>query len=182
MTSEKSLISGCKNGDRKFQRELYDHFAPKMMMVCLRYSKSDQEAEDILQESFIKVFDHIKGFKGESRLIYWIKRIVVNTALNHGRKKLYMFPMLDVAELEKPDDSNVSISSLHVQELLGMIQELPSGCQIIFNLYAIEGYNHNEISKMLEISVGTSKSQYSRARQLLREMIEKEEITYGNAK
>ena len=100
MTSENSLISGCKNGDRKSQRQLYDQYASKMMMVCLRYSKSDQEAEDILQESFIKVFDKIKGFKEESRLIYWIKRIVINTALNHGRKKLYMFPKVDIKEVE----------------------------------------------------------------------------------
>ena len=100
MTSENSLISGCKNGDRKSQRQLYDQYASKMKIVCLRYSKSDQEAEDILQESFIKVFDKIKGFKEESRLIYWIKRIVINTALNHGRKKLYMFPMVDINEVE----------------------------------------------------------------------------------
>ncbi len=182
MTSEKALISGCKEGDRKYQRELYDLYAPKMLVVCMRYSKSDQEAEDILQEAFIKVFDHIKNFKEESRLIYWIKRIVVNTALNHGRRKLYMFPMVDVNELDKPQEGNFSIASLQLQELLKMIQELPSGCQIIFNLYAIEGYNHNEIAEKLEISVGTSKSQYSRARQLLREMIEKEEMTYGNAR
>ncbi|MEM6360536.1 MAG: RNA polymerase sigma factor [Bacteroidota bacterium] len=182
MTSENSLISGCKNGDRKSQRQLYDQYASKMMMVCLRYSKSDQEAEDILQESFIKVFDKIKGFKEESRLIYWIKRIVINTALNHGRKKLYMFPMVDINEVERQDNDNISISSLQLQELLKMIHELPSGCQIIFNLYAIEGYNHNEIADMLEISVGTSKSQYARARYLLREMIGKEEITYGNAR
>lgn len=182
MTSEKTLISGCKNGDRKSQRELYDSYAPKMMMVCLRYSKSDQEAEDILQESFIKVFDHIKNFKEESRLIYWIKRIVVNTALNHGRKKLYMFPMVDVKELEKNNSEDISISSLQLKELLKMIQDLPSGCQIIFNLYVIEGYNHNEIADMLEISVGTSKSQYSRARHLLRDMIVKEEMSYGNAR
>ncbi|MEO0556005.1 MAG: RNA polymerase sigma factor [Bacteroidota bacterium] len=182
MTSENSLISGCKNGDRKSQRQLYDQYASKMMMVCLRYSKSDQEAEDILQESFIKVFDKIKGFKEESRLIYWIKRIVINTALNHGRKKLYMFPMVDINEVERQDNDDISISSLQLQELLKMIHELPSGCQIIFNLYAIEGYNHNEIADMLEISVGTSKSQYARARYLLREMIGKEEITYGNAR
>ncbi|MEM9298344.1 MAG: RNA polymerase sigma factor [Bacteroidota bacterium] len=182
MTSENSLISGCKNGDRKSQRQLYDQYASKMMMVCLRYSKSDQEAEDILQESFIKVFDKIKGFKEESRLIYWIKRIVINTALNHGRKKLYMFPMVNINEVERQDNDDISISSLQLQELLKMIHELPSGCQIIFNLYAIEGYNHNEIADMLEISVGTSKSQYARARYLLREMIGKEEITYGNAR
>ncbi len=183
MDSEKALIEGCKDGDRKSQRALYDQFAPKMMVVCMRYSKSDQEAEDILQESFIKVFDHIKRFKGESRLIYWIKRIVINTALNHGRRKLNMFPMVDVNEIDKNGDSDVSLAGFHFKELLKMIQELPSGCQVIFNLYAIEGYNHNEIAEMLEISVGTSKSQYSRARMLLREIIKKEEkVAYGSAK
>lgn len=179
---EKALIEGCKKGDRVSQRDLYDHFSPKMMVVCLRYSKSDQEAEDILQESFIKIFDKIKDFKGESRLIYWIKRIVINTALNHGRRKLYMFPMVDVTLVEDVVRSDFSLAGFHFKELLKMIQQLPSGCQVVFNLYAIEGYNHNEIAEMLGISVGTSKSQYSRARMLLREMIGKEEkVSYGQA-
>lgn len=183
MNSEKALIEGCKDDDRQCQRALYDEYAPKMMVVCMRYSKSDLEAEDILQESFIKVFDNIKRFKGESKLVHWIKRIVVNTALNHGRRKLYMFPMLDVENIDNPSDGDVPLSGYHFQELLKMIQELPSGCQIIFNLYAIEGYNHNEIAEMLDISVGTSKSQYSRARMLLREMIQKEQdISYGRAR
>ena len=181
MDPEKALIEGCKKGDRRSQRKLYEEFAPKMTVVCLRYSKSDQEAEDILQESFIKVFDKIKSFKGESRLIYWIKRIVINTALNHCRRKLYMFPMVDIDKMQDSFESDFSLAGFHFSELLKMIQLLPSGCQVIFNLYALEGYNHNEIAESLDISVGTSKSQYFRAKMLLRDMIQKEEkMSYGH--
>ena len=180
LVNEKELIKGCLKRDRKAQQKIYDHFAGKMFVIALRYSKSDQEAEDVLQESFIKVFDHIKQLKKGSSLEAWIRRIVINTALNHQRSKLYMFPMSDVTTAELATTDDVSLSGFSLQELLGMIQSLPSGCQVIFNLYAIEGYNHKEIAKMLKISEGTSKSQYSRAKSLLKEMIEKSEnVNYG---
>lgn len=183
MDLEKELIKGCCRGDRKSQKQLFDLFSKKMMVVALRYSKSDLEAEDILQESFIKIFEKISTFRGDSRLEFWIKRIVVNTALNHQRSKLYLFPMVDVTGLTWLEDDSVSLAGFHFRELLKFIQDLPSGCQVIFNLFAIEGYSHKEIAEMLEISEGTSKSQYARARSLLREKIEKEEkISYGNAR
>ncbi|QSE96888.1 RNA polymerase sigma factor [Fulvivirga lutea] len=183
MHSEKDLIERCVKGDRKAQKELYDRHVSAMLVVALRYSKARQEAEDIIQESFIKVFDKIKTYKGESDIKYWIKRIVVNTALNHQRSKLYMFPMVDVEGMHNDFYSEISLSSYHFKELLQMIQELPTGCQAIFNLYAIEGYNHQEIAEMLNISVGTSKSQYSRAKMLLKERIEKEQkVSYERAR
>ncbi|WP_040496498.1 RNA polymerase sigma factor [Fulvivirga imtechensis] len=183
MDSEKDLIEGCCRGDRKSQRRLFDLFSKKMKVVAMRYSKSDLEAEDILQESFIKIFDKIKTFRGDSRLEFWIKRVVVNTALNHQRSKLYLFPMVDVNGLTCLEDGGFSLAGFHFRELLKLIQDLPSGCQVIFNLFAIEGYSHKEIAEMLDISEGTSKSQYARARSLLREKIEKEEsISYGNAR
>jgi RNA polymerase sigma-70 factor (ECF subfamily) len=171
MHTEEELIKGCQKNDRKLQRELYERYADRMFVLCLRYTKSTQEAEDVLQESFIKVFDKIKDFKAESTLGYWIKRIVINTALNSQRSKLYLFPMVDVVDTNL-SEREFNLSNIHFQELVGMIQQLPSGCQAVFNMYAIEGYKHQEIAKMLEISEGTSKSQYARAKLLLREMLE----------
>lgn len=183
MYPERGLVNGCIKGDRKAQKELFDRFSDKMMVVSMRYSKSDQEAEDILQEAFIKVFDKIQTFRGEGKLEFWIKRIVVNTALNYSRSKLYMFPMVDVSQNEFIPCKDFSLTDFHFKDLLKMIQSLPSGCQVIFNLYAIEGYTHKEIADELEISEGTSKSQYSRARGLLQKMIIGEEnLSYGNAR
>jgi RNA polymerase sigma-70 factor (ECF subfamily) len=140
----------------------------------LRYTKSQSEAEDVIQDSFIKVFDKIREFKRKSKLETWLTRIVINTALNSQRSKLYMFPMADVNEINLEDE--ISLARFEWQDLLKMIQSLPSGCQAIFNLFAIEGYNHNEIAEMLSISEGTSKSQYSRAKILLKELISKNEM------
>ncbi len=183
MDSEKNLIEACIKGERKAQRQLFDQYASKMLVVSMRYTKSEQEAEDVLQEAFIKVFEKIKTFRGESHLSFWIKRIVVNTALNHQRSKLYMFPMVDVENMHNEFRGDFSLSEYHFSELLKIIQELPSGCQIIFNLFAIEGYSHKEIAELLEISIGTSKSQYARARQLLMARIKKDEtLSYERVK
>ena len=167
---EKQLVTNCLEGDRSAQRALYDQYSSAMYVVAMRYAKSDQEAEDVLQESFIKVFDRLKSFEGRSSLGSWIKRIVINTALNSQRGKLYMYPMVPVEELDH-SASEFTLSNIALEDLIRMIQALPEGCRTIFNLYAIEGYNHNEISEMMEISPGTSKSQYARARQLLQEKI-----------
>jgi len=170
-TSEAQLIEGCSKGDRMLQRELYQRYSGPMLMVCLRYSKSRADAEDILQEAFIKVFRNIKEFKRKSTLGYWIKRIVINTALNFQRGKLYLFPMVEVDDTTSHTAADQAITNCSLEELLKMIQTLPDGCQVIFNLYAIEGYNHREIAEMLEISEGTSKSQYARARTILRRLV-----------
>jgi len=184
MLGEQELIDGCRKGDRTSQRALYDRFCRKMMVVCLRYSKSSAEAEDILQEAFVKVFQGIKDFRQESKLETWITRIMVNTALNAQRKKLYLFPMVDVEETNLTEEE-ISISGIHFQELLEMIQALPQGCQVVFNMFAIEGYSHKEIAEMLGVSEGTSKSQYARARSLLQNRLMKETsyyTKYGEAK
>lgn len=184
MLSEQELIDGCRKGERSMQKALYERYSRKMTVVCLRYSKTTAEAEDILQEGFVKVFQGIKNFRQESKLETWITRIMVNTALNQQRKKLYLFPMVDVEELDLPEEE-VSISSIHFTQLLEMIQSLPQGCQIVFNLFAIEGYNHKEIAALLQISEGTSKSQYARARNLLQQKLLKESsyyAKYGEAK
>lgn len=184
MLSETELIEGCCKGNRTSQKALYEFYCRKMMVVCLRYSKSKDEAEDILQEGFIKVFNNIKNFRQESKLETWITRIMVNTALNARRKKLYLYPMVDVENIDLPE-AELSISSIHFSQLLEMIQSLPQGCQIVFNLFAIEGYSHKEIGEMLGISEGTSKSQFARAKSLLQAKILRESSfyeRYGEAK
>lgn len=179
--SDEKLIKGCQKGKREFQQALYDKYCDGMYLVALRYSKMQQEAEDILQEAFLKVFKNIKNFRKDSSLAYWIKRIVVNTALNHQRSKLYLYPMVDVTDLGDRVVDQTAISNLSYQELLGLIQKLPSGCQVIFNLFALEGYKHSEIAEMLKISEGTSKSQYSRAKSILTEKIlAQERRKYGS--
>ncbi len=177
MLNETELIAECRKGTRTFQKALYDCYCRKMMAVCLRYSKSTPEAEDVMQEGFVKVFHAIKDFRQESKLETWITRIMVNTALNAQRKKLYLFPMVDVEEINIPDEE-MSISGMHFTQLLELIQSLPQGCQMVFNLYAIEGYGHKEIAEMLGISEGTSKSQFARAKSLLQAKLLKESSYY----
>jgi RNA polymerase sigma factor (sigma-70 family) len=177
MLTEQELIEACRKGNRASQKALYDRFCKKLMVVCLRYSKSSAEAEDILQEGFVKVFQGLGGFRQDSKLETWMTRIMVNTALNHHRKKLYLYPMVDVDNIDLPE-TEVSLSGLHFTQLLEMIQELPPGCQVVFNMFAMEGYGHKEIAEMLGISEGTSKSQYARARNLLQERLLKGSTYY----
>lgn len=180
--SDEELIKGCCKENRQAQQRLYDTYASRMYPVALRYSKVQQEAEDIIQEAFLKVFKHIKNFRKDSSLTYWIKRIVINTALNHQRSKLYLYPMVDVNDLKNHQGNELILSNYSYQELLGFVRRLPYGCQVIFNLYAIEGYKHHEIAKMLDISEGTSKSQYARAKSLLKNWILKDnEVNYDRA-
>lgn len=184
MLDEKELIEGCCKGDRAFQKALYDRYCRRMLVVCLRYSKTTAEAEDIVQEGFVKVFQGIKAFRQEARLETWITRIMVNTALNTQRKKMYLYPMVDVTEITLPDQE-MSLSGIHVTQLLELIQSLPQGCQIVFNLFAIEGYSHKEIAEMLGVSEGTSKSQFARAKSLLQNKLLTESTyydRYGEAK
>lgn len=178
-----AIIEGCKKQDGSSQKKLYQQFAGRMMVICMRYASSTQEAEDILQEGFIRIFKYIKDFRGEALISTWMTRIMVNTALNAKRKKLYMLPMHDVENAGLHEAEEISLSSFHLSELLSMVQALPEGCRVIFNMYAIEGYTHKEIAEMLNISEGTSKSQYARARQLLQKSLNREaETLYGRGK
>jgi RNA polymerase sigma factor (sigma-70 family) len=179
---EDQLLAACRKGHRQAQRQLYDRYAGDMYVVCLRYAKNEDEAKDILQEAFIKIFKNISSFRGESKLYHWIKKVVINTALNQQRNKHHLIPVIDIKASHSVTDDAYALSDYHWKDLLGMVRELPQGCRAIFNLYAIEGYNHREIAVMLQISEGTSKSQFARARQLLQEKIRKEEgINYGTA-
>lgn len=178
MLSEKELIDGCAKGDRACQKALYNRYCRKMMVYCLRYAKSTAEAEDILQEGFVKVFKKIGQFRAESKLATWITRIMINTALNQQRQKLYLLPMLDVTEVYLPENEEISLAGFHFSELVALIQSLPDGCRIVFNLFAIEGYSHKEIGRMLGVSEGTSKSQYNRAKVLLRAKLNAADLKY----
>ena len=182
MQSEQELIKGCTEGRRASQKALYDRYCRKMMAICLRYAHSIQEAEDILQEGFIKIFNSIHAFRSEAKLETWITRIMINTALNSHRQKLYMLPMVDVNDLHIPEDEGINLSDFNLSELIAIVQSLPDGCRIVFNLFAVEGYGHKEIAEMLSISEGTSKSQYNRAKNLLRNKIIKEEGRYERFK
>jgi RNA polymerase sigma-70 factor (ECF subfamily) len=180
MHDEKTLVSGCAKGDRAMQKALYDQYAGRMLTVCMRYSKSREDAEDILQEAFVKVFNKIESFRKESSLGYWIKRIVINTALNYHRKSVYLYPHFDIDDMHQLGDDEVLVSDYNYRDLLKLLQTLPQGCQVIFNLYAIEGYKHKEIAELLNISEGTSKSQYARAKSLIKDMItETGEVKHG---
>jgi len=172
MFKEEEIINGCKKSDSVSQRKLYEHFEKKMLAVCMRYTKNRMEAEDILQEAFVKVFTNIKDFRNDCPLEQWIKKININTALKFLRKQILVLPASDSIMLENyGEEENLAISNYNFLELINMIQQLPSGYQVVFNLYAIEGYNHREISEMLGISEGTSKSQYARAKATLQQII-----------
>ena len=175
-TNEEWLIAECSRGNAKSQRLLYEKYASKMYVVALRYSKTTFEAEDILQESFIKIFNHIHEFQADCPLEFWIKRIVINTSLKQNRRKLDKARMEDVSTMPDEPSEEIEFSNYNFQQLLQLIQRLAPGYQLIFNLYAIEGYKHKEIAEMLDITEGTSKSQYARAKTLLQKMLLEEEI------
>lgn len=173
---ERTLVEGCRKQDRMVQRLLYERFAGKLFVVCKRYLKDPDEAEDVLQDAFVKIFKHIDSFRFECPLEAWLKRIVINTALKQLRKQEPWENTADVDELaNRLPQADESLPALNYQYLLKLIQELPPGCRTVFNLYVIEGYNHPEIADLLGISEGTSKSQFFRARALLQQKLHNEE-------
>lgn len=169
-----SLVKDCLRQKAAAQKQLYDHFSPVMLGICFRYTKSISDAEDVLQEGFVKVFLNLRQYNGTGELGAWIRRIMVTTALNYLKKnKRYRSELVfEEMPLHAVSDDN-PVLTLESKELSELIRQLPTGFQTIFNLYAIEGYTHAEIGALLGISDGTSKSQYARARYLLIEWIEK---------
>ncbi|MCC5944045.1 MAG: RNA polymerase sigma factor [Bernardetiaceae bacterium] len=183
-SDEDELIKGCLKGKAKAQKHLYDAYAPRMYPIAMRYAKTTLEADDILQESFIKIFENIAQFKQDCPLEFWIKRIVINTALKQNRKKIEKAHTEEVSDLNyKPNQhTDQIVASLNYEALLKLIQQLAPRYQMVFNLYAIEGYKHKEIADMLDITEGTSKSQYARAKVILQELIAKEDMQYEQLK
>ena len=169
---EQQLIAGCKKGNRLAQRELYDKYAPRMLAVCIRYVNDRETARDLLQEGFIKVFTCIDSYSGLGSFKGWVRKVFVNGALEYLRKTDVLREATDLdnaPELVQPEAS--VLSNISAAELMKMIQQLPAGFRAVFNLFAIEGYSHREISEMLKITESTSRSQYTRARQMLQKQI-----------
>jgi RNA polymerase sigma factor (sigma-70 family) len=171
--SESDLIEGCLRGDRKMQYELYHQFAPKMYGVCLRYAGNAEEAEDILQEGFIKIFNKIGSYRGDGSFEGWIRRIFVNTAIEHFRKKTYLQPLTEVEENTMEGKYLSVLDSLAEKDIIQLVQQLSPGYRTVFNMYVVEGYTHKQIAEALGISEGTSKSQLSRAKQILQDMVKR---------
>lgn len=171
MTDEYELIKGCIRNDARCQRMLFDRYAGKMMSVCLRYAKDSMEAEDMIQDAFIKVFQYIGQFKFEGAFEGWIRRIVVNTAIRHLEKKKLQFKDIDDNSHNAPSIDAQAYSQLGEADLMRLISQLPDGYRLVFNLNAIEGYSHEEIAEMLHIQPGTSRSQLVKARKMLQYQI-----------
>lgn len=176
------LIASCKLGNRKAQEMLYKRYASKMLGVCMRYATDKMEAEDMLQNGFIKVFGKIKDFKGDGSFEGWVRRIMVHSSIEYYRKHHKLMQLVDLETAGAEQSVNaVAAASLEAKDLLAMIQTLSPGYKMVFNLYAMEGYSHKEIGKMLNMSEGASKSQLSRARAILKEMVNKTEgVRYEN--
>ncbi len=177
MTDEE-LVKGCISGNPAAQKLLFDRFCRKMMGVCLRYAERTEEAEDMMQNGFIRVFDKIETFRGTGSLEGWIRKIMVNESLTYLRKNKAMKMNIDIddAKYVIPGNSHVG-ESMNEKDLLKMIQQLPMGFRTVFNMYAIEGYSHKEIAEQLGITEGTSKSQYSRAKAHLQNMLQAEKVS-----
>jgi RNA polymerase sigma factor (sigma-70 family) len=168
---EIDLINGCKEGDRRMQEELYRRFSPRMYAVCLRYAGNAEEAEDILQEGFIKIFKKLDSFRGEGSFEGWVRRIFVNTAIEHFRRKRYLQPVTEKEENTIEGKSLSALDGLAEKDILALVQQLSPGYRTVFNMYVVEGYTHKEIGDILGISEGTSKSQLSRAKVILQDMV-----------
>lgn len=168
---ESDLINGCIKGDRRMQEVMYNRFSPRMYAVCLRYAANATEAEDILQEGFIKVFKKLDTFRGDGSFEGWVRRIFVNTAIEHFRRKKYLMPVTEKEEQTIEGKYISVLDELAERDILALVQELSPGYRTVFNMYVVEGYTHKEIADILGISEGTSKSQLSRAKVILQDMV-----------
>lgn len=168
---EQDLLAGCKKQDPKFQRLLYEKYSGKMYSLCLRYLKDEADAEDVLISGFTKVFTNINQYRGTGSFEGWIRTIMVNEALGFIRKNKSLFVEVDIDHAQQKISVEALESALELEDLFNLVQNLPAGYRTIFNLYAIEGYSHKEISEIMGISVQTSKSQLSRARAVLQKII-----------
>ena len=168
-----NIIKGCLAGNRRDQELLYRRHAAKLYAVCLQYSGNDEEARDILQDGYIKIFENLINYKYEGSFEGWMRRIIVNTALEKYRSRHNLYRVDDIDLIPEPDadPDNEDYSGLEAVDLLDIIRELPPKYRMVFNLYAIEGYMHKEISQFLKISEGTSKSNLSRARLILQKKV-----------
>ncbi len=180
--TELDLIRGCLEGDRRIQQELYNRFSPKMYAVCLRYAGNAEEAQDILQEGFIKVFKKLDSFRNEGSFEGWVRRIFVNTAIEQFRRKRYLMPVTEKEENTIEGKYLSVLDNLAASDIMALVQELSPGYRTVFNMYVVEGYSHKEIGDILGISEGTSKSQLSRAKVILQNLVKKHIDKYAGSK
>ena len=166
--SESDLIKGCIDGDRQMQKMLYQMYSPKMYGVCLRYSENVDDANDILQEGFIKVYKNIDKFRSEGSFEGWIRRIFINTSIEHFRKKIKFNNISEAQENTIEDESIDVFNSLSAKDIMKAIDQLSPGYKTVFNMHVIEGFSHKEIADILEITEGTSKSQLAKAKGILK--------------
>jgi RNA polymerase sigma-70 factor (ECF subfamily) len=173
MELHQEILAGCIRGDASAQKKLFDSYARLLLGVCSRYTSSIEEAEDVLQEGFVKIFLNVKEFKGEGSIVAWMRRIMINTAITHYHKmkKHRYHDDLEVVKKTKLDDTRWDDSEFTREELYNVIHRMPEGYRMVFNLYAVEGYKHREIAVIMGIDENTSKSQYSRARRWLQERL-----------
>lgn len=172
--SLKKLIQHCRKGDRKAQEQLYREYSSTLFGLCLKYSRNKTEAEDNLHDSFLTIFDKIGQFKYKGSFEGWMKRITVNTVLQKYRKEQYLNVVSE--NLEEEAELEYDYPDIQLSTLLQYVQDLPSKYRLTFNLYVLDGYTHKEISAMLGTSEGTSKSNLSRAKAILKEKLKKENI------
>jgi RNA polymerase sigma-70 factor (ECF subfamily) len=170
-SNEDDLIKGCLRRDPHAQQQLFDTYSSRMYGVCYRYVRHAMEAEDILVMAFTKVFERISQFKGEGSFEGWIRRIMINESLTYLRKKRTMYLETDLEKADKEPDYDQLSNHLEAEDLLKMIDQLPPGYRVVFNMYAIDGYSHKEIADQLGINENTSKSQLSRARTYLQKLL-----------
>ena len=175
--TEEAILQGCLHNQPVAQRELYNRFSPKMLAVCYRFAHNREDAEDMLQESFIKVFSQIHTFQNKGAFEGWIRRIIVHTCINHLKKNKRFNESVDIINASAIQVREESIPSIvQAKQIVECIRLLPIGYRTVLNLYAIEGYSHKEIAEMLDIEESTSRSQYTRAKQMLEEILLKKKI------
>lgn len=172
--TEAQLILGCKKRNPHAQRALYEQYKTPLFRVCLRYAKDRGEAQDMLQDGFIKIYTDLPKYRGDGAFGGWLRRVMVNACLQYLRKWKNLFPSADINQYAELHTTNENIiASMGAKELTQLIQKLPIGYRIVFNMYVVEGYSHKEIAEQLEVSVSTSKTQLFKAKAALRQMLEK---------
>ncbi len=171
--NEAVLVEGCRANDRQSQQNFYDRFSSKMYAVCLRYAGNSEDANDLLQEGFVKIFKHLDKFRGDGSLEGWVRRIFVNTSIEFLRRKKAVLQLPEVESIPIEDTALNGFDKISLNDVLKMVQKLSDGYRTVFNLFVIEGYTHKEIGEMLGINEGTSKSQLARAKNILQQEIKK---------
>lgn len=174
--TEESLINGCLRNDPAFQKMLYYKYSDKMYAICLRYSNNTEAAKDILQDGFVRVFKSLPDFAFRGSFEGWVRRIMVNTAIEYYRKEIKNYSVLDIETVEEIEVKNTVIDNLSFNDLIGLISQLPTGYRTVFNMFAVEGFSHKEIADQLGISENTSKTQMMKARFMLQKLMAAQKI------